>query len=179
MSELRTTAAAAEDLIDPLDFRAALSQYAAGITVITGMDTDAPVGFTCQSFYSVSVRPPLVSFSVMRDSTTYPHMRAGGRFAVNVLSHRQDWISNQFAHKGTDKWDGVAWTSSAAGNPVIDGCLLWLDCELHQEHEAGDHFVVIGRVRSISVNHAAADDAPLVFFRGSYRQLAHAENTSD
>lgn len=168
-----------DDLIDPSRIPNGPVPVRRRHRIITGIDAYAPAGFTCQSFYSVSVRPPLVSFSVMQNRRTYPPMWVGGRFAVNVLSYRQDWVSDRFARKGTVQWNGVPWTSSVAGNPVIDGCLLSLDCDLHQEHEVGDRFVVIGRVRSICVNHAAAEEAPLVFFCGRYRHLAHAENTSD
>ncbi|CAH0276729.1 Flavin-dependent monooxygenase, reductase subunit HsaB [Arthrobacter sp. Bi26] len=43
--------------IDSGLFRSAVGQYASGITVITGRGDDGPIGFTCQSFYSVSVEP--------------------------------------------------------------------------------------------------------------------------
>jgi 3-hydroxy-9,10-secoandrosta-1,3,5(10)-triene-9,17-dione monooxygenase reductase component len=88
---------------DELQFREAVGHYASGITIITGHDSEGPIGFTCQSFYSVSVDPPLVSFSVMKTSTTYPRIRDTGTFAVNILAADQGTISNQFARRGTDK----------------------------------------------------------------------------
>lgn len=90
--------------IDQVQFRDAVSHYASGLTIITGHDEHGPIGFTCQSFYSVSVEPPLVSFSVMKTSTTYPRIRDTGTFAVNILSAGQQAASNQFARRGTDKW---------------------------------------------------------------------------
>ena len=83
--------------IEPLSFREALGHYASGITVITSHVDDEPIGFTCQSFYSVSMSPPLVSFSVMASSASYPRIRLAGRFAVNILSGEQVAISNRFA----------------------------------------------------------------------------------
>ena len=74
---------------DPRVFRDTLGHYASGITIISGVDEQGPIGFTCQSFYSVSTEPPLVSFSVMTNSTTYPRVRSTGKFAVNVLAHDQ------------------------------------------------------------------------------------------
>lgn len=130
--------------IEPLSFREALGHYASGITVITSRVDDEPIGFTCQSFYSVSVSPPLVSFSVMCSSASYPRIRQAGRFAVNILSDEQVGISNRFARRGTDKWHGVEWHTSPLGNPIIGGSLHWLDCEIHAEHVAGDHLIVIG-----------------------------------
>ena len=161
--------------IDPREFRNTLGHYASGITVIGGHDGLQPLGFTCQSFYSVSVDPPLVSFSVMRTSTTYPRIRETGRFSVNVLSQSQLPVSNQFARRGQDRWAGIDWSMTRRDNPVIDGTLMWLDCELHAEFEAGDHHIVVGRVTEMS----PADwhmGEPLLYFRGQYRHLRSVES---
>lgn len=157
--------------IEPLSFREALGHYASGITVITSNLDDEPIGFTCQSFYSVSMSPPLVSFSVMSSSASYPKIRQAGRFAVNILSGDQIKISNQFARRGTDKWHGVEWQESPLGNPIIVGSLHWLDCEIHAEHTAGDHLIVIGEVKALNLQKAAATQ-PLLYFKGQYCNLA-------
>lgn len=157
--------------IEPLRFREALGHYASGITVITSHSDGEPLGFTCQSFYSVSMNPPLVSFSVMSSSASYPGIRQAGRFAVNILSGEQVGISNQFARRGTDKWQGIDWQTSPLGNPIIAGSLHWLDCEIHAEHAAGDHLIVIGEVKALNVQDADAAQ-PLLYFKGQYRSLA-------
>ncbi|MFJ3486031.1 flavin reductase family protein [Pseudomonas sp. NPDC090202] len=157
--------------VEPLHFREALGHYASGITVITSHIDGEPVGFTCQSFYSVSMNPPLVSFSVMCSSASYPRIRQAGRFAVNILSGEQVGISNQFARRGADKWQGVEWQASPLGNPVIAGSLHWLDCEIHAEHAAGDHLIVIGEVKGLNLQNAVAAQ-PLLYFKGQYRNLA-------
>ncbi|QBR02281.1 flavin reductase family protein [Paraburkholderia pallida] len=157
--------------IEPLSFREALGHYASGITVITSHVDGEPVGFTCQSFYSVSMSPPLVSFSVMSSSGSYPKIRRAGRFAVNILSDEQVRISNQFARRGTDKWHGVEWQESPLGNPVIAGSLHWLDCEIYAEHAAGDHLIVIGEVKALNLQEAAATQ-PLLYFKGQYCNIA-------
>lgn len=157
--------------IEPVSFREALGHYASGITVITSHTGDEPIGFTCQSFYSVSMNPPLVSFSVMRSSASYPKIREAGRFAVNILSGEQAGISNQFARRGTDKWQGIEWQESPLGNPVIDGSLHWLDCEIHAEYIAGDHVIVIGEVKALDLQKADTEQ-PLLYFKGQYRNLA-------
>jgi len=152
-------------------FREALGHYASGITVITSQVDGEPLGFTCQSFYSVSMSPPLVSFSVMSSSASYPKIRQAGRFMVNILSGEQVRISNQFASKGTDKWQGVQWQESPLDNPIIAGSLHWLDCEIHAEHVAGDHLIVIGEVKALNLQQAAAAQ-PLLYFKGQYCNLA-------
>ena len=157
--------------IEPLRFREALGHYASGITVITSHVAGELVGFTCQSFHSVSMSPPLVSFSVMSSSASYPKIRQAGRFAVNILSDEQVDISNQFARRGTDKWRGVAWQESPLGNPIIVGSLHWLDCEIVAEHAAGDHLIVIGEVKALNLQEAGATQ-PLLYFKGQYRNIA-------
>ena len=157
---------------DPGVFRDTLGHYASGITIISGIDEEGPIGFTCQSFYSVSTSPPLVSFSVMTNSTTYPRVRKTGKFVVNVLAHDQDSVSNQFARRGTDKWAGIDWTPAAAGNPVIADTLMWLDCDIWAEHEAGDHYIVIGKVNEMSPASWHKEE-PLLYFKGQYRRLSH------
>lgn len=157
--------------IDPLRFREALGHYASGITVISTHVDGEPIGFTCQSFYSVSMSPPLVSFSVMSNSYSYPKIRRAGRFAVNILSGEQVRVSNQFARRGEDKWHGIEWKESPLGNPIIVGSLHWLDCEIHAEHAAGDHLIVIGEVKALSL-HETPDTQPLLYFKGQYRNIA-------
>lgn len=120
--------------------------------------------------YSVSTDPPLISFSVMKTSTTYPRIRRTGRFAVNVLSSHQQGVSNQFARKGTDKWAGIRWHPTLAGNPVLEDTLMWLDCEIWAEHDAGDHVIVLGRVNEMSPASGHALE-PLLYYQGRYRHL--------
>ncbi|GGF35225.1 flavin reductase family protein [Subtercola lobariae] len=156
--------------ITPRELRDSLGHYASGVTIITGTDDDGPIGFTCQSFYSVSLEPPLISFSVMKTSTSYPRIRETGRFCVNILAEDQHELSNIFARRGTDKWAGLDWQVSEMGNPVLEGTLLWVDCELQDEYEAGDHYIVVGRVVELGALDAYGRQ-PLVFFKGTYSQL--------
>jgi len=160
----------ASTAIEPSRFREALGHYASGVTVITSHIDDEPVGFTCQSFHSVSMSPPLVSFGVMASSYSYPKIRQAGRFAVNILSDEQIRISNQFAQRGAAKWHDVQWRQSPLGNPIIAGCLHWLDCEIHAEHTAGDHLIVIGEVKALNSQEAVATQ-PLLYFKGQYCHL--------
>lgn len=157
--------------IEPLAFRKALGHYASGITVITSMNDNEPIGFTCQSFHSVSINPPLVSFSVMSSSASYPKIRQAGRFAVNILSDAQVSISNQFAQRGADKWRDVDWMTSPMGNPLIARSLHWLECDIYAEYTAGDHLIVIGEVKALTNNDTSLA-SPLLYFKGRYCHLA-------
>jgi flavin reductase (DIM6/NTAB) family NADH-FMN oxidoreductase RutF len=91
-------------------------------------------------------------------------------FAVNVLAHDQQNVSNQFAKSGTDKWAGIEWSRTGAGTPVLDNSLMWLVCEIWAEHDAGDHLIVLGRVNEMSPVDQRSKD-PLLYYKGQYRHL--------
>jgi flavin reductase (DIM6/NTAB) family NADH-FMN oxidoreductase RutF len=126
----------------------------------------------------VSLNPPLISFSVMLESTTYPYIRQKGVFSINVLSQSQESVSDQFARRGEDKWIGVKWSHSRMGNPILDGSLMWLDCTLEEEHRVGDHYIVDGSVRETSPPGWHRGE-PLVYFRRRYLRLKATTLVSD
>ncbi len=125
--------------------RRALGHFCSGVTVIAANDGGTPVGMTCQSFFSVSLDPPLVAFSVARSSTTFPVIRRIGACCVNVLARDQCHLSDAFARSGPDKLTGVKWSShsGAFGGPVIVGSLAAFECDIVIEHAAGDHDIVV------------------------------------
>ncbi len=148
-------------------FRDVLGRFASGVTVVTATSGGEPVGMTCQSFSSVSLDPPLVLFVPAKTSRAWPLMQRSGKFAVNFLAADQAELSNTMASRGIDKFAEVKWSpSEATGSPLLDGGLGYLDCTIHAVHEAGDHFVVIGRVLDLAVNDLVED--PLLFFKGKY-----------
>lgn len=147
-------------------FRQGLGHYASGLTIVAGLEDDRPVGFTCQSFHSVSLTPPLISFNVMKTSTSWPRLRGLTGFSVNVLSLAQAQMCRTFGRSGSDKWAGVDWETGELGNPHIRGALLHLDCEIEAEYEAGDHLLILGKVAGCSTPKETDDVAPLLFYRG-------------
>ncbi|MCW2618635.1 MAG: uncharacterized protein JWR28_1784 [Modestobacter sp.] len=152
-------------VVDPQVMRDVLGHFVSGVTVVTAMGADGPVGFTCQSFSSLSLDPPLVAFAPARTSTTWPRLREAGRFCVNVLSEEQSGLSRQFARSGTDKFAGVDWAPSPHGSPVLEGVVAWIDSELWAEYDGGDHTIVVARVLDLG---ADASRTPLLFHRGAY-----------
>ncbi len=146
-------------------FRDVLGRFCTGVTVVTSMSGGRPVGMACQSFTSVSLDPPLVLFCPAKTSRAWPQMQRAGHFCVNLLSHDQLELSDAFARKGADKFAGVSWLPSATGAPLLDGVLGWVDCTIYAVHEAGDHYVVIGRVMDLGVEEAPH---PLLFYKGQY-----------
>jgi flavin reductase (DIM6/NTAB) family NADH-FMN oxidoreductase RutF/DNA-binding IclR family transcriptional regulator len=155
---------------DQRHFRNVLGRFPTGVTVITGFDDDEPVGMIVGSFTSVSLDPPLVAFLPAKSSTTYPHIREGGRFCVNILAAGQDAVCKSFFAKSPTKFDDAGWKPSpVTGSPLIDGVVAWIDCEIDVVHEAGDHDIVVGRVLDMGV---ASDEFPLLFFQGGYGRFS-------
>ena len=159
-------------IVDPGAMREVLGHFASGVTVVTALTADGPAGFTCQSFSSLSLDPPLVAFAPARSSQTWPALRAIGRFCVNVLAEGQDAVSQNFARSGADKFAGVPWTPSPHGSPVLDDVVAWIDGELWAEYDGGDHSIVVARVLDLG---ADPERRPLLFHRGSYGLLQRSE----
>ena len=132
-----------------LKFRDVLGRYASGVTVVTTMLGDTPIGMTCQSFTSVSLDPPLVAFLPMKTSRAFAAIRQSRRFCVNFLAADQTELSNGFASRAEDKFVGVEWEPTTLGSPRLAGTVGWVDCVVHDVHEAGDHYLVIGRVEDL------------------------------
>lgn len=150
-------------------YRHVLGRFATGVTVVTAVSGERPVGLTCQSFMSVSLDPPLVVFSPARISRAWPLIEHSGAYCVNVLAADQADLSEQMASHTGDKFAGVPWRPSpVTGSPVLEGALAYVDCRIHAVHEAGDHRLVVGRVVDL-----AATDGPdaLTYYQGRYGSL--------
>lgn len=151
-------------------FRDVLGVFATGVAVVTSVSDGLPVGMTCQSFSSVSLEPPLVMFCPAKTSRAWPLMRTAGFFCVNFLHSGQQDLSNRMATKGEEKFDGVRWKPANTGAPLLEGVIGYVDCTVHRVWEAGDHYVVLGRVQDLDLGDTAGhgDIDPLLFFRGRY-----------
>ncbi len=146
-------------------FRQVLGHFCTGVTVITCAENGRPAGFACQAFAALSLTPPLVLFCPSRSSATWPVIARAGYCCVNVLTAGQQDIARRFGVSGGDKFANVRWSPSPAGAPVLAGALTWLECAVTDVHEAGDHYLVVGRVTELG---PCQPDRPLLFYRGRY-----------
>lgn len=146
-------------------FRQTLGHFPTGVTIVTGLGESGPSGLAVGSFMSVSLAPPLIAVCPGKTSRSWPAIRETGAFCVNILADDQEELCRLFAISGGDKFDGIGWRLSPAGTPIIDDVLAWIDCELIEEHDAGDHTLVLGRVRALHVERSVE---PLVFYRGGF-----------
>ncbi len=162
--------------IDPRTFRNVLGQFCTGITVITTMHDDAPVGFACQSFAALSLEPPLVLFCPTKVSRSWQAIEATGSFCVNILHENQKDVSARFGSQEPDKFADIDWTPSKLGLPIIEGTLGHIDCTVHSVIDGGDHFVVFGAVHSLS-DVPRQKPRPLLFYQGQYTGIEPDKTT--
>ncbi|MBC9732879.1 flavin reductase family protein [Nocardioides marmotae] len=159
-------------VIDPARFRDTLGHYPTGVALVTAMvpgdsGADEPVGMVVGSFVSVSLDPPLVAFLPDRESRTFARLRRAETFCVNVLAADQADLVGRW--RGTESFADLGWSLSPAGNPVLPEAVTWIDCGYHDLVEAGDHYIVLGDVRSLEVQRPTS---PLLFFQGGFGGFA-------
>lgn len=150
---------------DSAHFRAVLGHFATGIVVITGVHDGVPAGLTCQSFVSLSLRPPLVAFCPSKASRSWRRIDQSAAFCANVLTEDQEEISRVFATSGADKFKGIGWRSGETGSPILQDVLAWVDCRIAARHDGGDHHVIVGQVVDLA---AVGRGRPLLAYRGGY-----------
>jgi flavin reductase (DIM6/NTAB) family NADH-FMN oxidoreductase RutF len=154
---------------DRRSFRDALAAFPTGVTVVTTRTPGGEmVGITANSFSSVSLDPPLVSFSLARRAFSMKAFVEAEAFAISVLAFDQGAISNRFAVSSGRKWEGTDYIVAGNGCPIISGALASFGCAPHAQFDGGDHVIFVGRVTRFE---RLATGDPLVFSRGSYRTL--------
>lgn len=149
-------------------FKDALGRYASGVTIITTLDPagDA-VGLTATSFASVSLDPPLVLFCLAHSANCFDAFERADAFAVNILAHGQDELSNRFASREGDKFKDASTKYGSLGSPYLDGALVCMDCSILNRHPGGDHVIYIGQVKQVELGAGA----PLLYFQGKYHTV--------
>lgn len=155
--------------VDPSEFRHALGRFATGVCVITATGPDrAPVGVTVSAFASLSLSPPLVLFCLGRATARFDAYERAHAYGISILAATQGPISDLFASQRADKFESTAYRTGRNGCPLIEGSVATLECSRVTAHDGGDHRIFVVRVDRIVLT----NDAPLVYFRGSYESLA-------
>jgi flavin reductase (DIM6/NTAB) family NADH-FMN oxidoreductase RutF len=159
---------------DKIALRHALGAFATGVTIVTAHASDGakrgdgePVGFTANSFTSVSLDPPLLLVCLAHTAASYKVFCEVESFAVNVLAAEQQNTAMLFATRGADKFGATKWHPGLMGAPLIEGCLARFDCAMHQRVAAGDHDIIMGRVIDFSRHEGEA----LLYHGGAFQRL--------
>ena len=149
---------------DPKAFRRCLGQYPTGVTIITACHAGQKLGMAVNSFAAVSLAPPLVLWSIRRESRSAQAFLNAGHFAVSILAEDQVDVSQAFGAGAPDRFEKVAWRPGLEGAPLIEGAIAHLECRTEIVHDGGDHHILIGRV----ISQARFEGTPLVFAQGQY-----------
>ncbi|HDR9469998.1 flavin reductase [Burkholderia multivorans] len=151
--------------INTRELRDAFGAFMTGVTIVTtARDDGQPLGFTANSFSSVSLDPALLLVSIAKTSSNFQTFSTAGHFAINILAEGQTELSNRFARPSEDRFANVGWHLSAHRNPLIDDVSAWFDCTTHEVIDAGDHAIIIGKVEAFH----SAGYAGLGYYRGGY-----------
>ena len=153
---------------DKLDLRQSLGRFATGVTVVTCLGDKGPCGITANSFSSVSLEPPLVLWNIAKVSNSLRAYLAAERFAINVLGADQQDISHHFAQSDHTVFNGIEYSVSEHGVPVLPGTIACFECRTFETHDCGDHFIIVGEIERFRSN----DGEPLLFFGSDYQRLA-------
>ncbi|MGA2273198.1 MAG: flavin reductase family protein [Bryobacteraceae bacterium] len=151
------------------DFRRACGRFTTGVTIASAVDRQGtPHGLTVNSFTSVSLDPPLVMVALAHSASVMDAFREARFFAVNVLAAGQRSLSERFALKGHDRFDGLAWHAGETGAPLLPETLAEIECAVRHRFTAGDHDLIVGEM----VRALVREGEPLLYFSGRYRKLA-------
>jgi 3-hydroxy-9,10-secoandrosta-1,3,5(10)-triene-9,17-dione monooxygenase reductase component len=153
--------------------RDVLGCYATGVAIITTRTTAGEhTAVTVNSFSSLSLDPPLILFSLGKQANILAHFQQAQTFAVNVLAHTQESLSNLFARPSTASWETTPYSEGENGCALFAGALAQLECSRYAEIDGGDHRTFFGQVTQI---HLGDPGDPLLFYRGRYGTYARSQ----
>ena len=151
--------------LDPARLRAAFGAFPSGVVAVAARVGDELVGLVASSFTSVSLDPPLVSFSIANDSRTWPALCRAAHLGVTVLADHHDRVARQLAGPAPTRFDGLDLTHTADGAVTLADGIAWFDTTIHRTFEAGDHTIVLLRLHAA---HHVDHTPPLVFHRSGF-----------
>ena len=152
----------------------AMRAYPQGVTVVTTMTGDGPVGLTVSSFTSVSLEPPLVLISIARSSGLHHLFKVAKAYAVNFLADDQKSVSDRFAGRtpARHRFEGIRFSKGSTGSPIIAGSRAVLECRAWKDYEGGDHSILVGEVVAAKTINSKK---PLVYYSQQYTTTESAE----
>lgn len=154
--------------LDAKRLRKAFGVFPSGVVAVAAEVDGAAVGLAASSFTSVSLAPPLVSFSVANSSRTWPTLRRAGHLGVTILAHHQGDVCRQLAGPVERRFRDLRVAVSENGAVTLADGLACFDCTIHDEVKAGDHTIVLLRLHAVE---QADTTQPLVFHRSRFGRL--------
>jgi flavin reductase (DIM6/NTAB) family NADH-FMN oxidoreductase RutF len=153
--------------VDVAHFKEVLGHYATGLVIVSATTSDGPAGFTCQTFGSLSLEPPLVTFAAATEGHSWGLVRQSSLVGISILSADQEPLARRFATSGVDKFEGMPWEKGPDGSPLLDGALAHIEGRVSGITTHGDHDVAVVEVSYV----LAHSGHPLIYFRGGFAEL--------
>jgi flavin reductase (DIM6/NTAB) family NADH-FMN oxidoreductase RutF len=161
--------------LEPQRLRQAFGKFATGVTIVTAADADGrAIGVTANSFSSLSLDPPLLLWSIGRNSSSYGVFQRTGHFAVHVLDQAQAALSQRFSARSVNRFEGVPVESGAGGCPLLPDYHVRFECSVSERHEGGDHLIMVGRILNVEQR----PGSPLLFYGGRLARLHDAADAA-
>ncbi|SDE03254.1 flavin reductase family protein [Glycomyces harbinensis] len=155
--------------LDPRRLREAFGLFPTGVVAVAASVDGRVAGLAASSFTSVSLNPPLVSFSIATASKTWPDLRRAAHLGLTVLADHHAAVCRRLAGDPARRFDGLALSATAEGAVTLDDGLARFDCSVYREVEAGDHIIVLLRLHAVEHSDTPG---PLVFHRSGFSRLA-------
>lgn len=161
---LLTKSKSGAEAIEPDRYREVMRHHPTGVAAVSSLDveTGTPHGLIVGTLASLSLKPALITFSVDRNSSSWPKISHTGKFTISLLAEGQKDVSEALSRKQHDKFTGINWSLSSQRTPQIDGALGWIHCTINREIDGGDHLLIIADV--VGMN--ASGGEPMVFHGG-------------
>jgi flavin reductase (DIM6/NTAB) family NADH-FMN oxidoreductase RutF len=157
------------EAVSAAEYRDVMRHWPSGVAVVTFQDGAGRHGLTVSAFTSLSVTPPMVLVAIDRRGRSRDRLSAAGAFCVGMLAFEQRDIADRFAGRQPevlDRFAGLATETAVTGAPVLTGVVAYLDCEVVDTHDTGDHTIFVGRVVACAARRPDAD--PLAYHRREY-----------
>ena len=159
----------AEYVVSPATLRNVAGTFITGVTVVTTLVDSEPHGCAANAVSSLSLNPPTMLVCLARTSNTHSRLIRSGVFAINILgdSAESREVCRLFAGKKEDKFSNVEYWLGRTGVPILAQAIGWLECQLSDAYDSGDHTIFIGKV----VAAEATDGKALAYFRGQFASI--------
>ena len=158
------------------DFKAAMRQLAATVTLVTTCEDGACHGMPATAVSSLSANPPSLLVCINRSASMHAPTSRSRHFGVNLLARDQAGLCDAFGRRsGGDRFSVGTWHTGPHGLPHLQGAAAVLFCAVEDELHYGTHTIFIGRIQSILVDPATP---PLLLHAGRMGGFAPAEDLS-
>ena len=146
------------------NFKKTLSKFTTGVTVVCIKNNNLIYGKTVNSFNSLSLNPPLVLFSLGNYSSSIKKYLDSKYLSINILSKKQENISNHFSFKKPNS-KNIDFVDISKNTVFIKGCIANLECKLIDKIKKGDHIIFICKVITVKHNDKLK---PLSYYNSKY-----------